>query len=112
MIAIKVGAQHTQRRAARFRETRRHGDIFKTAIPILEKSRDEARETMRAAKFRRASGIGAFLRGIVIEIIRDHQIEPAIAIEIEKCCRTGPTWIVQALALAEFATTAIHKQSD
>src|SRR6266404_4238025 len=66
------------------------------------------------AIIRFAAGAGTRLGGVVIDIVDHHEIEPAIAVVIDKTCRSGPVQVLQAGFLgnlAESAAALIEKES-
>src|SRR3989442_15805650 len=64
-------------------------------------------EGIRMAVVRFPSLVGAAPRGIVIDIVDDHEIEPTVAIIVHKASRASPQHIVQARFVADVGEGAI-----
>src|SRR5688572_32442054 len=106
MVAIEVGAKDAQAGAGFFGQAGRDGDVGEArlagtlALPshteIAEEAGGGTLHALRAAVFEGAEGVVAFDGFSVIQVIYNHQVEPAVAIVIEEGRSGGPAGVFNA----------------
>ena len=122
-VAIEVRAHDLHRLARRGCETGRNGHVLKTRrraggparAEVAIEPRERGMKSVRPAKLRLAARVRTLLRGIHIEIISDHEIEPAVAVVVKERRRHAPVGVGDARRrrhVGEFPLSLIQKQPD
>src|SRR5207244_666752 len=94
-IAVKIGAQHAQswpRQPAQSGAQRYilEAHALAVAAEVAVKARDRAGEGAGVTVIRPPAQTGAAERGVVIDIVGDDEIEPAVAVKVKERRRAGP----------------------
>src|SRR5205807_10428530 len=91
----------------RARQPRRHGDVLESWRPVFahaeiaEQARDRAAKDLRGAVILLAAGRGARPGRIVIDVVDDDEVEPAVAVEFEEVGRGAPERVPEAGLFAD-----------
>src|SRR5262249_27015232 len=114
-VAVEVGTEHTESRAGESAQAGGDCDVLELhpalrrllAGEVVEELADPAGKRPRCTVIALAAGVRAWPTRVVIDVVDDDQVEPAVAVVIEERRRRSPGAVAQARVRGDVAEGAV-----